>query len=74
MGMEVVHSASSLEEQHFTYEMKRHELEIKQVMLDYAEKVQGSFVQIGDGLFFIYTTRGEMEMHFQEASMYSLIE
>lgn len=74
MGMEVVHSPSSLEEQHFTYEMKRHELEIKQVMLDYAEKVQGSFVQIGDGLFFIYTTRGEMDMHFQEASMYSLIE
>lgn len=74
MGMEVVHSANSLDEQHFTYEMKRHELEMKQVLLDYAEKVQGSFVQIGDGLFFIYTTRGEMDMHFQEDSMYCLIE
>ncbi|WP_026582860.1 hypothetical protein [Bacillus sp. J33] len=74
VGLEVMHSASSLEEQHFTYEMKRHELEFKQVLLDYAEKVQGSFVQIGDGLFFIYTTRGEMDMHFQESSMYSLIE
>ncbi|MFT9598115.1 hypothetical protein [Mesobacillus sp.] len=74
IGMEVIHSANSLDQQYFTYEMKRRELEIKQVMLDHAEKVQGSFVQIGDGLFFIYTTRGEMDMHFQEFAMYSLIE
>ncbi|WP_210366663.1 hypothetical protein [Bacillus sp. REN3] len=73
MGLEVIHSTSSLEERYFTYEMKRQELEIKQVMLDHAEKVQGSFVQIGDGLFFIYTTRGEMDIHFQESSVYSLI-
>ncbi|WHX42722.1 hypothetical protein QNH36_11575 [Mesobacillus sp. AQ2] len=74
IGLEVIHSASSLDQQYFSYEMKRRELEIKQVMLDHAEKLQGSFVQIGDGLFFIYTTRGEMDMQFQESSMYSLIE
>lgn len=47
------------------YSMKRkyQELDLKRWLLHYAEKVGGSYMQIGDGTFFIYTTRGELEWH-----------
>lgn len=74
LGIEVLHSSSSLEEQHYSYQMKRRELELKQVLLDYAEELRGSFVQIGDGLFFTYTTRGELDFHFKDKSLFTLLE
>lgn len=47
------------------YSMKRkyQELDLKRWLLHYAEKVGGSYMQIGDGTFFIYTTRGELEWY-----------
>lgn len=74
LGIEVIHSSSSLEEQHYSYKMKRKELELKQVLLDYTEQIRGSLVQIGDGLFFTYTTRGELDFHCEDKSIFSLLE
>ncbi|PSL50435.1 hypothetical protein B0H94_10346 [Salsuginibacillus halophilus] len=37
------------------------ELELKKWLLQAAELLQGSFIQMGDGLYFIYTTRGMVE-------------
>ncbi|WP_018923486.1 hypothetical protein [Salsuginibacillus kocurii] len=37
------------------------ELDLKKLLLNMAEQVHGSYVQMGDGLFFIYTTRGMVE-------------
>jgi hypothetical protein len=69
-GFEVIHTNASEEGQYYSYEMKRQSLDLKHMLLDFAEKVQGSFVQIGDGLFFIYTTRGEIDSHFNDKSLF----
>ena len=73
LGYEVVHSSTSEEGQHYSYEIKRQGLDLKHMLLDHAEDMQGSFVQIGDGLFFIYTTRGEVDSHFNDKSIFSKI-
>ncbi|WP_209121296.1 hypothetical protein [Alkalihalobacillus sp. BA299] len=74
LGIEVLHSSTSLDEQYFSYEMKQKELDLKHVLLEHAKNVKGSFVQIGDGLFFVYTTRGELDAHFNDHSRFSLID
>ena len=62
------------DEQYYSYKMKHQELELKKVLLNYAELINGSFVEIGDGRYFIYTTRGEMEIQLNKNSLFSLIE
>lgn len=59
IGVEVREEAS-LEEYH-SFRRKHRELDLKRILLRYAEEVKGSFVQIGDGLFHLFTTRGEVE-------------
>jgi hypothetical protein len=51
-----------------SYEIKRKELKLEQYLIDFAEKASGSFVQIGDGLYFVFVTWGELEEleHTQE--------
>jgi hypothetical protein len=75
LGIEVLHSSNSSEEQQYSYQMERQELDLKHVLLDYAELVRGSYVQIGDGLYYVFTTRGELNDHFNnDRSLYSLID
>ncbi|WP_078381213.1 helix-turn-helix domain-containing protein [Sutcliffiella halmapala] len=74
MGVEVMHTATSLEEMHYSHKMKIKELELKRIMLSFAEDVNGSFVQFGDGLFLLFTTRGELEIHLQGDSIKELIQ
>ncbi|WP_216830773.1 helix-turn-helix domain-containing protein [Alkalihalobacterium elongatum] len=74
LGIEVIHSDTSLEEHYYSYEMKHKELDLKHVLLHHAKKVQGSFVQIGDGLFFVYTTRGEVDIRFNDSTRFSLLD
>jgi hypothetical protein len=73
VGIEVMHTAASLEEMHYSHKMKIKELELKRLMLQFAEEVNGSFVQFGDGLFLLFTTRGELELHLEGNSMLQLI-
>ncbi|TSB47480.1 hypothetical protein [Alkalicoccobacillus porphyridii] len=47
----------------YSMKQKYQELDLRRWLLHYAEKVGGSYMQIGDGTFFIYTTRGELEWH-----------
>ncbi|MBP3040636.1 hypothetical protein J9303_14185 [Bacillaceae bacterium Marseille-Q3522] len=51
-----------------TYEIKRREQKLEQYLVDFTERVRGSSVRIGDGLYFIFVTWGElMELeHSQE--------
>lgn len=44
-----------------TYEMKRREQSLEQYLIDFTEKARGSSVRIGDGLYFIFVTWGELE-------------
>lgn len=74
LGIEVLHPSSLSEEHFFSYKMKHRELELKRLLLDYAELIRGSFVQIGDGHYYIYTTRGEMELHLEDDSLLRLME
>lgn len=61
VGVEVFYSRHESDEQFYSYKRKHQELELKRLLLDYTEELKGSFVQIGDGMFYIYTTRGEVE-------------
>lgn len=45
---------------HYSFKLKNKELDLKRTLLHFTEKVNGSFMQLGDGLFFIFTTRGEL--------------
>ncbi len=58
----------------FSYELKHKELNLKRLLLELAERINGSFVQIGDGLYFIYTTRGEIEFKLDKSDLFHLIE
>lgn len=74
LGVEVIHTTASLEEMHYSHKMKIKELELKRLMLRFAEDVNGSFVQFGDGLFLLFTTRGELEWHLEGGSLLELME
>lgn len=60
VGVEITEDTKSREE-YYSYGRKHKELELKRLLLSYAEEVKGSFLQMGDGMFFIFTTRGEVE-------------
>ncbi|MDM5227188.1 hypothetical protein QUF73_13325 [Cytobacillus sp. NJ13] len=72
LGVEVFQVSS--DEQLYSFKMKHQELELKRLLLNYAELINGSLVQIGDGHFHIYTTRGEMDLHLNDRSLFRLIE
>jgi hypothetical protein len=74
LGIEVFHPSDVPQEQFYSYKMKHQELELKRLLLNYAEVIRGSFVQIGDGHFFIYSTRGEVELHLHDNSLLQLME
>ncbi|MCG3088238.1 hypothetical protein [Sporosarcina cyprini] len=69
-GIEVL--PSTVDEQ-FSYKVKYRELELKRLLLEYAESVNGSFVEMGDSRYFIYATRGEVELQLKENSLFTLI-
>ncbi|TMW70462.1 hypothetical protein [Alteribacter natronophilus] len=62
VGVERVLALGHADEEYYSFKTKHLDLDLKRLILQYAEKVHGSFVQIGDGLFFIYTTLGELEL------------
>lgn len=74
LGITVFDSTSSSDESFYTYKRRQQELELQRILIHYAELVHGSFQQIGDDHFYIYTTRGEMDLHFGDNSLHQLIE
>ncbi|QKS70330.1 hypothetical protein FLK61_26605 [Paenalkalicoccus suaedae] len=60
IGIDVREPSTSLEDYH-SFRRKHRELDLKRILYRYAEDVKGSFVQMGDGLFHLFTTRGEVE-------------
>jgi hypothetical protein len=74
MGVEIIFPSTSSDEYQFSFKQKHQELELKRVLLDLAEEINGSIVQIGDGLHFIYTTRGEMDLFTKHKSLHSIMD
>ncbi len=50
------------EEKYPSYKLKHQILDLSRLLLDFTEETKGSFVQMGDGLFVIYTTKGELDL------------
>ncbi|MGM0793042.1 MAG: hypothetical protein ACQEUD_23420 [Bacillota bacterium] len=73
LGIELIQPDNEGEFFH-SYERKHKELAMKKLLIELAEHVNGSYVQIGDGLYFIYTTRGEVEIKLDKKDLYDLIE
>ncbi|TLS38699.1 hypothetical protein [Pseudalkalibacillus caeni] len=73
LGVEVIQPANE-DEFFYSYEQKHKELNLKRLLIEIAERINGSFVQIGDGLYFIYTTRGEIEIKLDKKDLHHLID
>lgn len=74
IGIEVIYSLPTSEEHPFSFKIKHQELELKRVLLDFVEEISGSIVQVGDGLNYVYTTRGELERYTKQRSLHSIID
>lgn len=61
-GVEIREAVTSPEE-YYSFRRKHKELELKRLLLQYTEEVKGSLMQMGDGMYFIFSTRGEVESH-----------
>ncbi|UOQ43265.1 hypothetical protein MUN89_15200 [Halobacillus salinarum] len=73
IGCRVQFDLVKLDELYYSFKMKYQELDLRRALLQISEKSRGSLMQLGDGLFFIFTTRGELS---EEAylDLFSLIE
>jgi hypothetical protein len=60
IGFRTVFGGAKDDDVHYSFKLRNRELDFKRVLLHFTEKVNGSFMQLGDGLFFIFTTRGEI--------------
>ncbi|MCF6411637.1 hypothetical protein [Pseudalkalibacillus salsuginis] len=74
LGVELLPPDEEGDEHLFSYDLKHKELSLKRLLLELAERINGSFVQIGDGLYYIYTTRGEIEFKLDKSDLFHLIE
>jgi hypothetical protein len=47
----------------YSFRLKRQALLLHEILLSTAEVLQGFLITLGDGLYFIYSTFGEIEAH-----------
>ncbi|WP_173918254.1 hypothetical protein [Halobacillus sp. Marseille-Q1614] len=73
IGCRIEMNPNQLDENYYSFKTKYQELDVRRQLLAIAEKTNGSVMQMGDGLFFIFTTRGELSAE-SEADIFQLIE
>ena len=73
IGFRINMDPDHLEELYYSFKTKYQELDVRRELYSIAEKTNGSVMQMGDGLFFIFTTRGELS-HESEADLFTLIQ
>lgn len=73
IGCRIELNSDHLEELYYSFKTKYHELDVRRHLLMIAEKTNGSVMQLGDGLFFVFTTRGELSQE-SEQDLYNLME
>ena len=74
IGVEVIFPSPSAADYPISFKLKHQVLEFKRVLLDFVEEINGSIVEIGEGLYYIYSTRGEMDLFAKKRSIFSIIE
>lgn len=62
IGIEIMYP-SQAQQRKTPFKIERQELATNRVLIDFAEEVKGSKVSMGNGIYFIYTTRGELELY-----------
>lgn len=55
------------------FDWKYHELNLKRSLLELSKKSSGSFVDVADGLYYIFTTKGEID-EAMEAALFNCID
>ncbi|MFG6146977.1 hypothetical protein [Halobacillus sp. B23F22_1] len=73
IGCRIEMDPENLEELYYSFKTKYQELDVRRQLFEIAEKTNGSVMQMGDGLFFIFTTRGELSTE-TEGDLFSLID
>ncbi|MFC0524314.1 hypothetical protein ACFFGV_12125 [Pontibacillus salicampi] len=73
IGCRIEFNPDELESLYYSFKSKHHELDLKRNLLLFAEKINGSLMQPGDGLFFLFTTRGELSEESDD-ELFSLME
>ncbi|WP_430790382.1 hypothetical protein VBD025_06315 [Virgibacillus flavescens] len=61
VGCKIEFNSEKQDDLYYSFKMKHFELDLKRSLLLLTEKVNGSLMHLGDGLFFIFTTRGEIK-------------
>ncbi|MFC4712164.1 hypothetical protein [Planococcus dechangensis] len=73
IGIEILYP-SQAQQRKTPFKIERQELAMNRVLIDFAEKIKGSKVGMGNGVYFIYTTRGELELYSKSHSSEELRE
>ncbi|MDY0393421.1 hypothetical protein RWE15_01970 [Virgibacillus halophilus] len=68
-----VQNIAEIIDQYQLFKWKHHDLDLKKSLLALTESMSGSFVEVGDGLYFIFTTKGEIDNKF-ESALFQLID
>ncbi|WP_096189747.1 helix-turn-helix domain-containing protein [Evansella halocellulosilytica] len=72
-GVEIIYP-KKLDSKSYPFKMMRQELDLNRILVDFVEKINGSLVNMGKGLFYIYTTKGEIELFQKYHSPFQLIK
>ncbi|WP_340085036.1 hypothetical protein MHB50_06145 [Siminovitchia sp. FSL H7-0308] len=73
MSIKIIEAETSSLTDQASFDDKRKELALENILLDFTQSVQGSYVKIGDGLFFVYTTKGQLELFQKNHPLQSLL-
>ncbi|HSO57369.1 MAG TPA: hypothetical protein VLQ66_03945 [Paenisporosarcina sp.] len=74
LGVEAILSEENSRNLPYSFRLKRQALLLHEILLSTAEVLQGSLMTLGDGLYFIYSTFGEIEEELQKGSIHQLIQ
>lgn len=73
IGCQVAFKLDKKDDLYYSFNMKHNELDLKRSLLLLSERLNGSLMQLGDGLFFIFTSRGEINDE-TEMELFHVIE
>jgi hypothetical protein len=61
LGIKVIYD-EKFDQPSLSLSYMRKELSLNQYLIDFVEKIKGTLMHVGKGLFYIYTTKGEIEL------------
>ncbi|MBE1555804.1 hypothetical protein [Sporosarcina limicola] len=74
LGVEAILSEEHTRNLPYSFRLKRQALLLHEILLSTAEVLHGSLMTLGDGLYFIYTTFGEIEEELQKGTIHLLMQ